>query len=688
MPEAKQVFHMEPRITIAGGLNRHITRKQMVTEGGITRIETWVPKNADPEKTADNVELVSREYTDSDGKTHELTLQQAVDKRLSKDKIKRRKGQATCLEIIFTGSHDRMTAMDREGLLKWSDDIMEWSKKQWGKENIVSASLHVDERTPHIHMIVVPIVTGQSRRTRFHQEQNKSKKTYKINHDKPRLCKNEVYTIGKLNEYHDSLFEEVNKNYGLARGTKAEPGSKKKHQDSIDYNRQLAEEAAEQRALIAEVQADYTKIQDDIQDLQTKKDTLSSAVKEEQDKYDKAEAKAKKAEERLTTQQVEIEKNTGIINSQVADFNAKKKELNQTEADIDKNKKTIEGQKKTIAANDATIKSQEKIKSSTVISDDAAEEKILEKLLIVANLTAEEKSLKRSLTDKKKELATASANLKRVQQQMGAKVNLTDIPQKGLLGRYSTEDVDRFIESVELASLRQAMNYAPGYIDVSKDIQEENDRLRKVEDDYEDFMNSPERMQQRIVYLENESMRHRIAETLKYALKKAVEIIRFTVDKTTNGDDIFAKFTIEGRSVQYAGRITPEEKICYTSEPLNSLQELKNHWSDKIWYVLGTLNEIRQKREKEDTIKRYSTKLSRLIGIEIKVTDFLSNGKDYLLSATNGWKYLVQESGETYSTSDARVNSISDAYKLSVWNTIGNINNPPEIKQSFQIKHR
>lgn len=369
MPSYKQVFHMEPRITIAGGLNRHITRKEFVSEDGKNTVQTWVPKNADPAKTANNVELISRKYTDSAGKTYELTLQQAVDKRLREAGIKRRKGQASCLEIIFTGSHDRMVAMSRKELMKWSSDILKWAKKQWGEENVVSASLHVDERTPHIHMIVVPIVTGQSRRTKFQQEHKKSTKTYKINHNKLRLCKNEVYTKAKLYEYHDSLFQEVNKTYGLERGEFALPGSKKKHQDSIDYNRQLAEEAAERRSLLAEIQADYDEIQGDIQELQTQKDTLSSKVKKEQEKFDAAEAKTKeaeeeaeKAEERLASQKKIIAQNAGIINKQVSDFNARKEELEQTKTDIAANEETISVQNDDITANQQYLKELKSIK--------------------------------------------------------------------------------------------------------------------------------------------------------------------------------------------------------------------------------------------------------------------------------------------------------------------------------------
>ena len=671
-------------MTIAGGLNRHITRQHFVEVDGVVHVETWVPANADPERTAKNVELVSRKFTNSNGKTYELTLQQAVDKRIREAGIKRKKTQYSCLEVIFTGSRETMCGMSRKKLLKWSREILEWSQEKWGKENVVSASLHVDERTPHIHMIVVPIVTGQSRRTKFHQEHKKPKKTYKIDHNKPRLCKNEVYTTGKLFEYHDSLYEEVNKNYGLARGTRAEPGSKVRHQDSEEYNRRLAEEAAEQRDLIAEIQADYADIQKNVQELQTQKDNLSSAVEEEQKKFDTAEAKAKKAEERITSQQKTIEKNTGIINNQVADFNARKEELKQTKTDIDTNKETIKEQEKTIAANEATIKEQEKIKSSTVISDDAAEEKILEKLQTVEGLTERERYLRRSIIDKQAELATADANIKRVRAQQEAIVDLSDVPKKGAFG-YKTDEVTAFIESVNLARLRQAMNSAPGYVNVDRDIQEENERLRKVEDDYNDFMNSPERLRQQLEVLENTAKLNKITEVLKYVIQDAVKVIRFAIDKAT--EEMFAKFTIGRNTKEYAAYYSskPKEKLYYSDEPMNSLTEAKARLPEEIWWG-GNLDEIQEKRKKEDTMKRYSTKLGRLTGKDVKITDYLTDGKDYLLSASSGLKYLIQASGKTYSTKDPRVNSIDEAYKLNVWTTLGNINNLPEIEQKFKMK--
>lgn len=411
MATSIQVIHIEKRISIPSGLNRHITRQQFVTEGETRKVEVWVPDNANPKKTKGNMELISRKTENEDGISYEMTLQQAVDKRIKEADIRPRIGQVTSLEMIFSGSHDRMTAMSRKELKNWADDTVKWAKETWGEENVVSASLHVDEKTPHIHMIVVPIVTGQSRRTSYQQNKGKSKKQYKIDHTKSRLCVNEVYTTGKLYAYHDSYAKEVSSKYGMERGVRAEPGSKKKHTNSIEYNRMLAAQAAEQQTLVAELTADYdekkTTYQKDIQQLQEKqtslstaldeeqdkltkaksktqkaekeseeaekklaelnsrkteiekeitklqgdKDTLSTAVEEEQRKLDAAEAKAKKAEEKLTELEGKIEHNKGVINNQVTTFNSRKDELKKTNTAIEANEATISDQNDEIATN-------------------------------------------------------------------------------------------------------------------------------------------------------------------------------------------------------------------------------------------------------------------------------------------------------------------------------------------------
>jgi hypothetical protein len=109
-----------------------------------------------------------------------------------------------------------------------------WLKNTFGTENIVSAVLHLDEKTPHIHATVVPIVTGERRKAQ--KEPSETKKKYK---KKPanaaRLCADDVMVRNKLKEYQDT-YAEVMQKYGLQRGVE---GSEARHITTQQYYRDL-----------------------------------------------------------------------------------------------------------------------------------------------------------------------------------------------------------------------------------------------------------------------------------------------------------------------------------------------------------------------------------------------------------------------------------------------------------------
>ncbi len=55
--------------------------------------------------------------------------------------------------------------MEAEGQLDdWCNDSLQWIRETYGERNLVSAVLHMDEKTPHIHATVIPIVTGERRK--------------------------------------------------------------------------------------------------------------------------------------------------------------------------------------------------------------------------------------------------------------------------------------------------------------------------------------------------------------------------------------------------------------------------------------------------------------------------------------------------------------------------------------------
>jgi len=239
---------------------------------GFRQVSVFVPDNAQPERTCLNKEYMSRKYVDENGRSKTYTLQQMINKRISECGIKVRKGQSRSLEIVFGGSPEALSSLSPEQLNQWAKDTIEWAKDEWGAENVMYAALHMDESTPHLHLIVVPIVKGLSRRSASKAAQDSKKgierKSYSKDPQKLRLSANDVYTKSRLYGYHTSYAKIVGNKYGLQRGIRAEAGSVKKHQSSIEYNRALENETRVKENIISELNAAISQRENIIRELQ------------------------------------------------------------------------------------------------------------------------------------------------------------------------------------------------------------------------------------------------------------------------------------------------------------------------------------------------------------------------------------------------------------------------------------
>lgn len=92
----------------------------------------------------------------------EKSLPQAVKDRIKegyKGEKALRKDAVRFQTHILTGSHEQMKDIfaDEKKKEQWIKASKEWMQERYGKENIVRFVLHVDERTPHIHAVTVPL---------------------------------------------------------------------------------------------------------------------------------------------------------------------------------------------------------------------------------------------------------------------------------------------------------------------------------------------------------------------------------------------------------------------------------------------------------------------------------------------------------------------------------------------------
>ena len=234
-----------------------------------------IPKNADLTRTHLNRELV--EFPDGVSDRTE-----AISHRIRTAGIKRKitPDQVRAIRIVLSGTHEDMMKIQDEGRLdEWCDDNLQWLHYTFGKENTVSAVLHMDEHTPHIHATVVPIVTGERRKAK--KKQTDGKRSYRKKANTVRLCADDVLTREKLVTYHDSYAKAMEK-YGLQRGVR---GSEARHTTTAQYYRDLKRQTGELEANVQQLQTEQQQAEQQL-------DKVRQEVKSEKLEAAKTEAKA------------------------------------------------------------------------------------------------------------------------------------------------------------------------------------------------------------------------------------------------------------------------------------------------------------------------------------------------------------------------------------------------------------
>ena len=239
------VCHLQRGSGNDSGMSCHIERKD-------AKGKVYVPTNADANRTSQNRELL----TFPNGVANRT---EAIQYRIDTAGLHRKvaKNQTKAIRIILTGTHEQMMKIALEGKLgNWIDANLKWLRETFGSENLVSCVLHMDEKTPHLHATVVPIVTGERIRRKREGEKKYETKSG------PRLSADDVMRRTKLHEYQNS-YAKAMKPFGLQRGI---VGSTAKHQTNSEYYRQQ----------VIQYEEDITRLQADIERAKEGRSTVLS----------------------------------------------------------------------------------------------------------------------------------------------------------------------------------------------------------------------------------------------------------------------------------------------------------------------------------------------------------------------------------------------------------------------------
>ena len=211
------VLHLEKAKGNDSAMSAHIER-------------TIHPKNADASRSHLNKELIIY----PEGVNNRTS---AIQYRLDNAHLKRKIGtnQVRAIRVLLSGTHETMKEIEKKKQLEnWCNDNLNWLKETFGEENLVSAVLHMDEKTPHIHATIVPIVTGERRKVKNKPEMA-IEKYKKKNPNSNRLCADDVMARNQLKLYQNTYAMAMAK-YGLKRGIE---GSEAKHISTAEYYRTL-----------------------------------------------------------------------------------------------------------------------------------------------------------------------------------------------------------------------------------------------------------------------------------------------------------------------------------------------------------------------------------------------------------------------------------------------------------------
>lgn len=192
-----------------------IVHMQKFKAGGVRGIQShnnreYPPKtnpDIDATKTRDNYHLQQCQ-------NYSQAIKRTIAEQASHTKTVRKDAVVYC-SFIVTSDHDTMSAMDPERQRAFFQDSLRFFADRYGHENIINATVHMDERTPHMHLGLVPVKEN-------------------------RLSAKNLFTRQELGQVQTDFVAAVGSKFGLERGRE---GSEREHLSERQFKLETAKKA-------------------------------------------------------------------------------------------------------------------------------------------------------------------------------------------------------------------------------------------------------------------------------------------------------------------------------------------------------------------------------------------------------------------------------------------------------------
>lgn len=178
--------------------------KKLKTKTDIINISNHNLRVSDSNNVNKNKTHLNKYYAGSSSMDldHELESKLAQIPKYRKDAVK-------MINLVLSASPEFFS--DRKKAQEWERATHKWVEDTFGKDNILLSVVHMDEKTPHFHVSVVPIYNGKLNASHWL--------------DGP----------ASLSQLHTSYNNTI-KHLGLSRGR---PGEKPTHDEVMDYYKKV-----------------------------------------------------------------------------------------------------------------------------------------------------------------------------------------------------------------------------------------------------------------------------------------------------------------------------------------------------------------------------------------------------------------------------------------------------------------
>lgn len=147
---------------------------------------------------------------------------QDIQQEIDKAGAHTRSNSVIALDTIYTASPDFFKGRNNAENDMFFEDCLKFHQKRFG--HIISAVIHYDETTPHLHVLSVPLTN-----------------------DNRLSARDVIGNRAKMSQMQTAFYEQVGRDYGLERGIHMDGQEKKKHITAQEHRlQQIKEEKAKE----------------------------------------------------------------------------------------------------------------------------------------------------------------------------------------------------------------------------------------------------------------------------------------------------------------------------------------------------------------------------------------------------------------------------------------------------------